>query len=77
MPPDRDIDICIDLEPGTRSIFIPPYRMASAKLKELTAQIQELLDKGFSRPSASLWGAPILFVKKNDGSMRMCIDYRS
>ncbi|KAH0743076.1 hypothetical protein KY290_031069 [Solanum tuberosum] len=76
MPPDRDIDFSIDLEPGTYLISIPPYRMAPAELRELKAQIQELLDKGFIHPSASPWGAPVLFVKKKDGSMRMCIDYR-
>ena len=75
MPPDRDIDFCIDLESGTSPIFIHPYRMAPTELRELKAQIQELLDKGFIRPSASPWGAPVLFVKKKDGSMRMCIDY--
>ncbi|WMV43228.1 hypothetical protein MTR67_036613 [Solanum verrucosum] len=67
---------CIDLEPGTRPISIPPYRMAPAELRELKTQIQELLDKEFICPSASPWGAPVLFVKKKDGSMRMCIDYR-
>ncbi|WMV23717.1 hypothetical protein MTR67_017102 [Solanum verrucosum] len=76
MPPNRYIDFCIDLEPGTRPISIPPYRMAPAELRELKAQIQELLDKGFILPSASLWSAPVLFVKKKDVSMRMCIDYR-
>ncbi|WMV50347.1 hypothetical protein MTR67_043732 [Solanum verrucosum] len=76
MPPDRYIDFCIDLEFGTRPIYIPPYRMAPTELREPKAQIQELLDKGFILPCASPWGAPILFVKKNDGSMRMCIDYR-
>ena len=76
MPPDRDIDFCIDLEPDTRPISIPPYRMAPAELRELKAQLQELLSKGFIRPSASPWGAPVLFVKKKDGSFRMCIDYR-
>ena len=76
MPPDRDIDFCIDLELGTRPISIPLYRMAPAELRELKAQIQDLLDKGFIRPSASPWGAPVLFVKKKDGSMRMCIDYQ-
>ena len=54
MPPDRDIDFCIDLEPGTRHISIPPYRMAPAKLRELKAQLQELLGKGFIRPSHPL-----------------------
>ena len=76
MQPDRDIDFCIDLEPGTRPISIPPYRMAPAELRELKAQLQELLSKDFIRPSASPWGAPVLFVKKKDGSFRMCIDYR-
>ncbi|WMV47134.1 hypothetical protein MTR67_040519 [Solanum verrucosum] len=59
MPPDRDIDFCIDLEPGTRSISIPLYRMALAELRELKAQIQELIDKGFIRPSASPWGVAV------------------
>ena len=75
MPPERDIDFCIDLEPGTRPISIPPYKMAPADLREL-AQLQELLGKGFIRPSASPWGDHILFVKKKDGSFRMCIDYK-
>ena len=74
LPPDRDIDFCIDVEPGTRPISIPPYRMAPAELKELKEQLQDLLSKGFIRPSVSPWGAPVLFVKKKDGSM--CIDYR-
>ena len=55
MPPDRDIDFCIDLEPGTRPISIPPYIMAPTELRELKAQLQELLGKGFIRPSASPW----------------------
>ncbi|WMV19547.1 hypothetical protein MTR67_012932 [Solanum verrucosum] len=76
MPLDRDIDFCIDLEPGTRPISIHPYHMTPTELRELKAQIQEFLDKGFIRPSASPWGAPALFVKKKNGSMRMCIDYR-
>ena len=76
MPPDRDINFCIDLEPCTRPISILPYRMAPKALTELKAQIQELLDKGFIHPSASPWGAPILFVMKKNGSLRMCINYR-
>jgi hypothetical protein len=59
----------------TNPISKAPYRMASLKLKELKEQFQELLDKGFIRPSISPWGALVLFVKKNDGSMRMCINY--
>ena len=76
MPPDRDIDYCIGLEPGTHPIYISPYRIAMAELRELKAQIQDLLHKEFIRPSASPWVAPLLFVKKNDGSMRMCINYQ-
>ncbi|WMV25561.1 hypothetical protein MTR67_018946 [Solanum verrucosum] len=76
MPPDRDIDFCIDLEPGTRPISIPAYRMAPVELRELKAQIKELFDKRFTCPSVSLWGAPVLFDKKKNGSIRMCIDYR-
>ncbi|WMV40989.1 hypothetical protein MTR67_034374 [Solanum verrucosum] len=76
MPSDRDIDFCIDLESATRPISIPPYRMAPAESRELKAQIQEVLDKGFIHPSVSPCGAPVLFVKKKDGSKRMCIDYR-
>ena len=76
MTPDRDIDFCIDIEPGTHPISIPPHRMALAELRELKAQLQQLLNKGFIRPSASPWGAPVFFVKKKDGSFRMCIDYR-
>ena len=76
VPPDRDIDFAIDLEPGTKPISIPPYRMAPAELKELKDQLQDLLSKGFIRPSVSPWGAPVLFVKKKDGTMRMCIDSR-
>ncbi|XP_069144506.1 uncharacterized protein [Solanum lycopersicum] len=76
MPPFRDIDFCIDLEPATRPISIPPNRMAPAELRELKAQLQEILGKCFIRPSVSPWGARILFVKKKDGNFRKCIDYR-
>ena len=76
LPLDREIEFCIDLVPGTAPISIPPYRMAPAELKELKEQLQELLDNGFIRPSVSPWGAPVLFVKKKDGSLRLCIDYR-
>ncbi|WMV38018.1 hypothetical protein MTR67_031403 [Solanum verrucosum] len=68
MPPDRDIDFCIDLKIGTRPISIPPYRMGPTELRELKAQNQELYDKGFIRPSASPWGAPVLVFKKKEGS---------
>ena len=76
LPPDREIEFCIDVVPGTAPISLPPYRMAPAELKELKEQLQDLLDKGFVRPSTSPWGAPVLFVKKKDGSLRLCIDYR-
>ncbi|KAL0539443.1 hypothetical protein IC582_023655 [Cucumis melo] len=76
LPPPREVDFAIELEPGTAPISKAPYRMAPAELKELKVQLQELLDKGFIRPSVSPWGAPVLFVKKKDGSMRLCIDYR-
>ena len=75
LPPEREVKFTIDLIPGTEPISIPPYRMAPAKLRELKAQLEELLSKGFIRPSISSWGAPVLFVKKN-GSLRLCIDYR-
>ena len=76
MPSNREVEFGIDLLPGTALMSIAPYRMASKKLVELKAQIQELLDRGFIRPSVSPWGAPVLFIKKKDRSMRMCIDYR-
>ncbi|XP_070004902.1 uncharacterized protein [Nicotiana sylvestris] len=76
MPPDRDIDFGIDLVPGTQPISIPPYHMETFELKELKEQLQELLDKGFIRPSVLSWGAPVLFMKKKGGTKHMCIDYR-
>ncbi|KAJ9548163.1 LOW QUALITY PROTEIN: hypothetical protein OSB04_020706 [Centaurea solstitialis] len=76
LPPDREIEFRIDLVPGATPIAKSPYRLAPSELKEMLAQLQELLDKGFIRPSTSPWGAPVLFVKKKDGTMRMCIDYR-
>ena len=62
--------------PGSGAISKAPYRMAPAELRELSCQLQELLDRGFIRPSVSPWGAPVLFVKKKDGTLRLCIDYR-
>jgi hypothetical protein len=75
MPPDRDIEFAIELQPGTAPISKRPYRMPPAELAELKKQLQELLDKGFIRPSTSPWGCPALFVKKKDESLRLCIDY--
>jgi hypothetical protein len=76
MPPDRDIEFTIKLQPGTTPISKRPYRMPPVELAELKKQLQELLDKGFIRPSTSPWGFPALFVKKKDESLRLCIDYR-
>jgi hypothetical protein len=77
MPPDCDIEISIDLIPGTDPISKRPYRMDVKYLAELKKQIEELLSKGFIRPISSPWGAPTLFIDKKDGSRRLCIDYRS
>jgi hypothetical protein len=77
MPPDREVEFVIELVPGTAPIAKRPYRMSANDLVELKKQIQEQLSKGFIRPSASPWGAPVLFVDKKDGSRRMCVDYRA
>ena len=77
MPPDRDIEFVIELIPGTSPIAKRPYRMAASELAELKKQLEELQRSGFIRPSSSPWGAPVLFVKKKDGSMRLCVDYRA
>ena len=76
LPPEMEVEFTIDLAPGTAPISKAPYRMAPLELKEFKIQLHKLLDKGFIRPSVSPWGAPVLFVKKKDGSMRLCIDYR-
>ncbi|KAI3698239.1 hypothetical protein L6452_31352 [Arctium lappa] len=75
LPPDRQVEFKIDLTPGVAPIARAPYRLAPSEMKEMMSQLQELLEKGFVRPSSSPWGAPVLFVKKKDGTMRMCIDY--
>ncbi|XP_070023135.1 uncharacterized protein [Nicotiana sylvestris] len=69
IPPDREIDIGIDVMPGTQPISIPPYRMAPAELKELKEQLKDLLEKGFIRPSVSPWGTPILKRLNSNGLM--------
>ena len=76
LPPDRSDPFTIELESGTKPISKDPYRMAPAEMAELKKQLDELMEKGFVRPSSSPWGAPVLFVKKKDGSFRLCIDYR-
>ena len=76
LPPEREIEFSIDLVPGAGPISIAPYRMSPIELAELKKQLEELLDKQFVRPSVSPWGAPVLLVKKKDGTMRLCVDYR-
>jgi hypothetical protein len=75
MPPDRDIEFIIELQPGTAPISKRPYRMPPNELAELKIQLQDLLDKGYIHPSASPWGCPALFMKKKDNSLRFCVDY--
>nr|GFC26023.1 hypothetical protein [Tanacetum cinerariifolium] len=75
--PARPVEFQIDLIPGAALVARAPYRLAPSEMKELSEQLQDLSDKGFIRPSSSPWGAPVLFVKKKDGSFRMCIEYRS
>ncbi|KAI3754881.1 hypothetical protein L1987_54673 [Smallanthus sonchifolius] len=76
LPPSRQVEFRIDLVPGAAPVARSPYRLAPSEMRELSSQLQELLDKGFIRSSFSPWGAPVLFVKKKDGTFRMCIDYR-
>jgi hypothetical protein len=76
MPPERDVEFTINLVPGTKPIAKNAYRLAAPELAELKKQLKDLQQKGFIRPTASPWGAPVLFVKKKDGSMRLCVDYR-
>nr|GFA51325.1 putative reverse transcriptase domain-containing protein [Tanacetum cinerariifolium] len=76
LPPTRPVEFQIDLVPGAASVARAPYRLAPSEMKELAEQLKELSEKGFIWPSSSPWGAPVLFVKKKDGSFRMCIDYR-
>ena len=76
MPPPREVDFHIDLVPGAEPISREPYKMTTHELEELKVQLEELLEKGHIRPSVSPWGAPVIFVKKKDGSLRLCIDYR-
>ena len=64
-----------ELHPGTSPISMTPYRMASIELQELKVQLQELLNKGFIKLNTSPWGALVLFAKKNDKALRLCIDY--
>jgi hypothetical protein len=76
MPPKRELEFTIDLKPGTEPIARTPYWMSTPELQELKMQLKELLDLGLIRPSVSPWGAPVIFIRKKDGSWRLCIDYR-
>ncbi|XP_071683477.1 uncharacterized protein [Lolium perenne] len=76
MPPDRDIEFIIRLIPGTAPIAQRPYRMNPQELIELKRQLDDMLEKGLIRPSASPWGSPVIFVDKRDGTIRLCVDYR-
>ena len=76
LPPQRVVDFGIELHLGTSPISMTPHKMAPVELQELRVQLQELLDKGFIRPSTSPWGAPVLFAKKKDKTLRSCIDYK-
>ena len=76
MPPDRDIEFIIELVPGTEPIAQKPYRMNPKELDELKRQLEDMLQKGLIRPSASPWGSPVIFVDKRDGTTRLCVDYR-
>ena len=76
LTPQRVVDFGIELHPSTSPISMTPHRMAPIELQELRVQLHELLDKVFIRPSTSPWGAPVLFAKKKDNILRLCIDYR-
>jgi hypothetical protein len=77
MPPYRDIKFMIDLKSGTAPIYKSPYRMATLQLAVLKEHIKELLEKCYIHPSSSPWGAPVIFVLKNDDTQRLCVDYRA
>ena len=76
LPPQRVVEFGIELHHGTSPISMTPHRMAPVELQELRVQLQELQDKGFIRPGTSPWGAPVLFTKKKDNTLRLCIDYK-
>jgi len=76
VPPEREVEFSINLVPRTKPVSMTPYHMSASELAEMKKQLEDLLEKKFVRPSVSPWGAPVLLVKKKDGSMRLCIDYR-
>jgi hypothetical protein len=77
MPPDQYIEFVIELKPGTAPIYKTPFRMITPELAELKEHSKELLEKGFIPLSSSPWGAPMIFVRKKDGTMRLCVDYHA
>jgi hypothetical protein len=76
LPLERDVEFVIELKPGTTPISRRSYRMPPNELAELKIQLQDLLEKGFIRPSLSPWGCPAIFVKRKDQTLQMCVDYR-
>jgi len=76
MPLPREVDSYIDVTLGVAPISKAPYRMTPAELKKLKIEFGELLEKGYIKPSTSPWGAQVLCVQKNDGSLRLCRDYK-
>ena len=76
LPPKRDIEFTIELVPGASLVSKTPYKMSTSKMLELKMQLQELLENKYIQPSVSPWGAPVLFVRKKDGTLRLCIDYQ-
>jgi hypothetical protein len=76
LPPRRDIDFSIELALGAMSVSRTPYKISTLELVELKLQLREMMDKGYIQPSVSPWGAPVMFVKKKDGTLRLCVDYR-
>ena len=76
LPPQREFDFSIELTTGVEPIAYMPYRMTVIEMQELKTQLQDLISKGFIKSNVFCWGAPILFFKKKDGNLRLCIDYR-
>jgi hypothetical protein len=76
LAPSRDVEFTFDLVSEAELVSRTSYRMAPPELKELKEQLEKLMSQGYIQPSALPWGAPVLFVKKNDGTIRICFDYR-
>src|ERR1044072_868259 len=77
LPPEREVEFTLDLIPGTSPVPMAPYRMSASELSEVKKKLEELLEKKFIHPSVSPWGAPVLLVKKKEGTMRLRVDSRS